>query len=148
MRFELIVEKIVEGARTAVVTIAILALGISGAGAAERLLTEVEAEETSSVSASDQVELVAGVDAEEDAGGMATDGRPWTEQVATLKSSLQVPGGNDQYRSMNARTACLPDLYRHTAYDSSQRLAATTGRVCWLLSRQFTLLGAKPSGTS
>lgn len=147
MRLKLLVNIVLDGARAAVIVTIILALGLSGASAAERLFADDQAAESLPASAGEQNSLVSGVDPEEDAGDMATGGRPWTEPAALLKSAPARPVGKNFHRLGNFTPPCHASLPNIAAPMSQVVLVATTGKVCWSLSRQFTLVGAKPSGT-
>ncbi len=135
-------------ARVAMVVLTILALGVSGIGAAERLFVDEHRADSESEESIDQIDLVPGANPEEATDGVATSGRPWTEQAACLQSPLLLPAGNDQARFYLLRAARRADLPDFCCYRSPDGLLQTPCQVWWSLGRQFTLVGAKPSGTS
>lgn len=147
MSLELILKKIESNTCAAVVVLVILALVLSGVGSAERLLCVAEPDDTE-VTSTEQVNLVPGADSEEEAGDMATGGQPWTEQVATLKGSLQLLPSSNQFRLARQKAAGFSSLPNQAEAGSLLMPTRTRSEVCWSLGRQFTLVGAKPSGTS
>jgi len=142
-----IVDRLVFGSQVAVVALALLALVVSGAGAAARLFddpcTPAESLEQTQNATFDQIP-----DPEEAPGGMATDGRPWTEQSAYLQTTLALLGDAPQSRSRTDSDPVVASACSRSAADRGNLVSASPTLVDHRLGHRFTLLGLKPSGTS
>lgn len=141
-----VVDKLVETGRITVVVLALLALVVSGAEAAERLFSALD--EPSEASLPQAASLDHNPGPEDVSDEMAPDGRPWTEQAAYIQGSLATTVGPNQHRQtfcvgLHTGTVFGPDL-------SGVNLAsrATTALVDVRIGHRFTLVGSKPSGTS
>ena len=141
-----IVDKIIFGARVAVVVLAILALMVSGAGAAERLFNQRSPHE--SEARPDVATLDQKPDPEEATGEMATSGHPWTEQPACLQATLALPGSNGQPRSVLMASGAEFSILNVRILKSPARPSTSPNLTCPLIGHRFTLVGSKPSGTS
>ena len=136
------------GFRLAVIALVILTLGLSGASAAERLYAAgQETKETAEPTLPDHASLKADPTAEEPSEGMAPGSQPWTEQAACLQSPVTLTSGNSDGRSLIDETSCPGDRVLSRRVDSDHT-ATTSSQVNSHLGKQFTLVGAKPSGTS
>ncbi len=134
------------GLRVAVVVGALLALMITGAGAAHRLFTEQmspsPAESTSVAAAFDQKP-----DPKEATGGMAPGSHPSTEQCFLMQGNPGLPaGGSFSHRLIfspsTVEISPSHGLNAHSAVYQSVSLVASQ------IGHRFTLVGARPSGTS
>jgi len=142
-----IVDKIMLSARVAVVALAVLALVVSGAGAAARLFTDQNRPampaEKPQIATLDQKP-----DPEETSGEMARGGHPWTEQVACWQATIAWLGGGIQSRAHLSTTTPLLSASWRTVPVWSDQVYTTANLVDHRLGYRFTLVGAKPSGTS
>jgi hypothetical protein len=134
------------GLRVAVVIGALLALVVSGAGAAHRLFTEqMTPDETRPVSVSASFDDKP--DPLEATGGMATGSCPSTEQSFWIQSNPGLPCGGDQsHRLVSASMVgvMVDQFHFYEGYPVCQ----SAGRVAPQIGHRFTLVGARPSGTS
>ena len=142
-----IVDKIVGCARIAVVLLAVLAIVVSGAGAAARLFTDqsqpTEMPESKATATLDRLP-----DPEEPTGEMATGGRPWTEQPAFWQVIPALPGNPGQTRIGPGLGIALKSVSTATHSGNVNSLFATSSLVDSRIGHRFTLVGSKPSGTS
>lgn len=134
-------------ARTAVILLAVLAIIVSGAGAAGRLLTD----QTQPVIETETklATLDAKADPEEASGEMATGGHPWTEQPCFWQAIPALAGGSDQSRLRLQVVA--PRLSIVSQWTLAERQADIQGSISLVnarLGHRFTLVGSRPSGTS
>ncbi len=142
-----VLDRIIACGKCSIVVIAILALGLSGANAAARLFAEDDP--LTVKSANDHPQLIATPDSEEPNQGMdGTGGRPWTEQAAIFQAVTLLPSLHDQQRlrsglatSHGFRAVLVQELWNGHVPSTSAEVSSTLGR-------QFTLVGARPSGTS
>ncbi len=142
-----ILDKIVACGKCSVVVLAILALGLSGANAAARMFAEDSQPTVKSVD--DPPLLIATPDSEKPNQGMDdTGGRPWTEQAAIFQAVTLLPTLHDQQR-LRSCLAASHDFRATLAHEMSDgHVPSTSAEVSSTLGRQFTLVGARPSGTS
>ena len=141
-----VVDKLVKAGRIAVVLLALMALVVSGAEAAERLFKSFETPADASLP--EAASLDHNPAPEDVSDQMAPDGRPWTEQAAYIQTSLSVSIGPDQYRQAHHASISTPHVF---CPDLSGRIGtsrATTSLVDVRIGHRFTLVGSKPSGTS
>jgi hypothetical protein len=142
-----IVDKLVFGSRVAVVAFALLALVVSGAGAAARLFDDPQAS-TESPERPQNATMDQKPDPEAAPGEMATNGRPCTEQAAYLQATLAVLGGSSQSRSGSDTDQTLASVCDRSTAHGHELLSVSSAMVDHRLGQRFTLLGLKPSGTS
>ena len=142
-----IVDRFVLGSRIAVVVLALLALVVSGAGAAARLFV-APSESTESIERPQNATLDQKPDPEEAPGEMATNGRPWTEPSAYLQATSALLGGAPQSRFGTDSDLCVNSIGTGSASDRSDLVSASPTLVDHRLGHRFTLVGLKPSGTS
>lgn len=139
---------IVSTAQTALVAVMVLALMVSIVSSAQRhtLLDEQINEQNSS---SHHAQLIQGPPAPEDISkSMTPSQRPHTEQSAhTLQSvSTTKNGGDDHLRLSNAQTAAFAAFCPNES--GSKNARTSTALISSQLSNRFTLVGARPDGTS
>lgn len=134
--------------RVFVVVFALLAMGVSGAGAAQRLFAPPIPSHDQADSQSSHNELVPGPSPETAPDGMADNGRPWTEPSACIQTPMLLVNNSYQLRAQALALRSETISVGPHLCSTNSCLPATSCRVYWLLGRQFTLLGAKPSGTS
>ena len=138
---------LVSTGRWTVVLVAVLALAVSGASAAERMFSARNAPDTDAATGSEHDRLVPTPGTEEPVDGMAGGGGACTEQDAYLQAPVIL------YNVQTQLKAELPAALTPASSGSirSSRLpgfASTAGRVSGVLAHRFTLVGARPSGTS
>ena len=129
--------------RLAVVLAVILALVLSGVMAAERLY--VESAKAQAAAAADQNKLLPQPSENSDQGSMAKGAGPCSEQAA-----LNVPVGVSPDKDVRNRgllvSAPSTPVVNVVAFDHAS-VIQSSALVSSRLAEQFTLLGAKPSGT-
>ena len=135
--------------RLAVVVVAISALTLSGAASAKRLHVGYGQADRKAEAETDPARIVPGPPAPEDVPeNMTPSGKPNGEPTATISSPLIA--GPDSNGSRTKGVPCTPLVWPGAQRSLSNRIAvmATTSLVSSQLGLQFTLVGAKPSGTS
>jgi len=148
MKLRRIIEKTLDSLRIAVITVAILALGFSGAGAAARLFVDESVVDTALEFASPYNVLRPTPDPDEAAHGMEPGSLPCTEQPARLQSLVLLTGNSSQHRMVNRDLVFQADIAGFSIQISRHEVPSAPGLVNSKLGRQLTLVGAKPSGTS
>lgn len=141
-----IIDRLIFGARVAVVALALVALVVSGAGAASRLFETPEEPESEPLPANATLDNKP--TPEEAPGEMATGGRPWTEQSACWQASQADLGSTPQSRLTILSDRLLAPNINHAMSEQSASLAVTPRGVDHRIGLRQTLLGQKPSGTS
>ena len=142
-----IADRLIIGSQIAVVALALLALVVSGAGAAARLFdTPVDSAESPERPLNATLDQKS--DPEETPGEMATNGRPWTEQAAYLQATSALLGGASQSRFWTDSDPVVMLAHSGSAAGRSDPVSASATLVDHRLGHRFTLLGLKPSGTS
>jgi len=126
-----------------------LALVVSGAGAAQRLYADQFKPESARDQADTDV-LDSKPDPAESTGGMTApeDGRPCTEQLAWLQAVPALPGGGDETRLNPGKTAASADVLEACNAPDRSTVCATPALVSSQIGYRFTLVGSRPSGTS
>ena len=142
-----IVKKLVIGSQAAVVALALVALVVSGAGAAARLF-EDPAESADSSELFQNATLDHKPDPDEAPGEMATNGRPWTEQSAYLQATSALLGGTPQSRFWSDSGPIVASACSRSAGNHGDLVSGSPTLVDHRLGHRFTLVGLKPSGTS
>ncbi|UCD62977.1 MAG: hypothetical protein JSW34_09470 [Candidatus Zixiibacteriota bacterium] len=143
-----IFRKALSAARLALVAFALLVLALNGAASAHRLFTGYQPEPPDRLS-SDPARIVPGPPGPDDtAVNMTPTGRPNAEPAAFLTSAPMV--GPDSNPARDKLTPHLVNFDGLTAGTSRHRAAvvSTPSLVSSQMALQFTLVGAKPSGTS
>lgn len=140
--------KLVLCGRILVVVIALASLGISGAAAAERTLAAPDKADKEAESQPVSNQLVKGHDPEAAPDGMTDFGRPCTEPAACIQAPMILVGNHYQLKTQPLAFKSAVVTSRTELCGTNSCLPATSCRVSWSLGRQFTLVGAKPSGTS
>ncbi len=135
--------------RVFVVVFSLLALCSSGATAAFRAFYGPYVEKVQEPVVDDTAKLVPGPPSPEDLRGeMDSGSRPNTEQSALLTTSAVFGTAKDENRkSEEYESEGQESRYICSARANSPPLS-TVSTVSSSLGRQFTLVGAKPSGTS
>lgn len=139
-------QKLMDTGRLLIVGMILIAVPLSGAGAAERLFSAYE--DLCPKNESETAELVPGpLPAEEAPENMEPTGKPYCEQPARISAPLSLHNQNENQRDFNTSSAfsCLeansPERRRNSI------LKTSTAAISSSLSRRFTLVGARPSGT-
>ena len=138
----------VAAVRVGVVLVAILSLTVTGASAAERLFLEQNPAEVTPPEPAENGTIEATADPSESPDGMATGGRPWTEQAGYLQRVLALPGGNNHYRPLRNFHSWQIAAIANTQSGTWAKVTPRAGEVSSQLSHRFTLVGSIPSGTS
>ena len=144
-----IYRKAVTTLRWLVIVIALLALSLNGASAAQRLYEAYQAPNEQEVSLSENATMAPGAPEPCEAPeNMTPSSRPNSEAYAYLTAALLIDFnkncsrlGQDQMRTGLIPVMRLGRLNRST-------IKSTAFLVSSQLGHQFTLVGAKPSGTS
>lgn len=138
-----------QAARTAVVILAVIAVVVSGAGAAHRVCADSKlAVEVVDENPSD-IRLVAGPpDPDEAPEQMSPDGKPTTEQPARLVLPALSKYSNQDDRYKYGRGVSIVSISSLSGARSRYPISTSTNLISSDLGKQFTLVGARPSGTS
>ena len=138
-----------EAARIATVLLAMLAIVVSGAGAAHRVCADSELAAQTVDETSADVRLVAGApDPDEAPEQMSPDGKPTTEQPARLVLSALSKYSNPDDRSKYGRGVSIISISSLSGAKINYPISTSINLVSSDLGKQFTLVGARPSGTS
>ncbi len=149
-----IINRLVFGSQVAVVMFALLALVVSGAGAAARLFDDPADAVAATTDVAEEIQLPLNAtfdhkpDPDETPGEMATDGRPCTEQAAFLQANWVLLGDGPTSRLGSDSGPSVESVFCRSAADRSNLVSASPTLVDHRLGLRFTLLGLKPSGTS
>lgn len=132
-----------------IVTWAMLALVISGAGAAQRLYTDQFKPESPKTQVNTDV-LDSKPDPTESSGGMTAPegGCPCTEQLAWLQTVSTLPGSGDEIKLDFGKTTTPADVFATCGESDQSTVCATPALVSSQIAYRFTLVGSRPSGTS
>jgi hypothetical protein len=146
---KIILKYLVDSGRTAVVVLSLAALVISGASSASRLgQPERDKAQQVKVQAEDPQILPAPPSPEEAAHKMATEGKPNTQPVALLAAPVLFQPDNDKRID---RIPVTLEFCANLSRSETEVLSSPVSTVALFapqVGRQFTLVGAKPSGTS
>jgi hypothetical protein len=146
MTKELVINRLLAAGRGAVVFVALLALLVSGAFAAERAFTAKAPDDARSVAEHEVLGPTPG--SAEPSDGMAGGDGPCTEPEAYIQALVILPYSNGQDKVPLPGEFLSPgNLLDHTPADEIACIGSTS-EVSNLLGLRFTLVGAKPSGTS
>jgi hypothetical protein len=141
-------KRLLSALRIGVVLASLLALGVSGASAATRAFDSATGRSPAHGSESGQTSLIPGPPSPDEARDeTASHSRPDTEQKACSIVPLSCNGtqGNERFRHLfDSRIASAPSARNDCASTAAR---SSTSLISSALGRQFTLLGAKPSGT-
>lgn len=144
-----IFRKIVQLARAAVVILVVITLSLNGAGAAKRLFVAYndQSEVTKLVFEAAPLKPCPAA-GEEAAGNMARGRRPYCEQPAYFATPFILKSDNNvnRHKIVSNEQKLINDPSLKSADKSSIKTSAFL--VSSGLGFQFTLVGAKPSGTS
>jgi len=143
------VDKLLFCTRVMIVTWAMLALVVSGAGAAQRLYADQFKPESPRTQANTDV-LDSKPDPAESSGGMTAPegGRPCTEQLAWLQTVSILPGSGDEIKLDFGKATASSDILVACDNPDHISLCATPALVSSQIAYRFTLVGSRPSGTS
>jgi hypothetical protein len=126
-----------------------LALVVSGAGAAQRIYADQFKPESPKTQANTDI-LDSKPDPAESSGGMTAPegGRPCTEQPAWLQTVSTLPGSSDEIKLDCGKTAAIADILATCGESDQSTVCATPALVSPQIGFRFTLVGSRPSGTS
>ncbi len=143
-----IYSKAVTAIRTAVVLFAVFALAINGASAAQRLFDAYLVPQELAEEAHQPAQLLPGPPSPEEVPGNMTPGEPNSEAYAYLSAQPAIDSNHSQNRveDENPAAGVLTDAFNSSSDVSL--IKSTASLVSSRLGIQFTLVGAKPSGTS
>lgn len=148
MFWALVIDRLLRAGRCLVLIVGFSALVLTGAFAAQRAVEPPTPPETvQGDNGPDELGVTPG--SEEPTDGMVPGSRPCTEPAAYLQAAL-IPSGSDSQPKLH-----LPQIheqvFHHGRNDRSvlnNDRRGTVARVSGLLAHRFTLVGARPSGTS
>lgn len=148
MRFKY-TKQVLLAVRVSVILIVLSALGISGANSAARAFANNTANETVAKELAERAVLTPDPQSPDAAGDQMTpSSRPNTEQIAFFSIPVIIKTVEDNKpvrdRIDFRQTA---ELFFSTARDATSPVGSSS-LISSRLGRQFTLVGAKPSGTS
>ena len=144
-----LVDRFLLGARVVVIGLSLLALVISGAGAAQRLYADQYQPEPARAQSDTDV-LDSKPDPAESSGGMTTPegGRPFTEQPAWLQAVPPLASGSGKDALESGSLAPAVAVSSHAGEQERCEICSSQAEVASQVARLFTLVGARPSGTS
>lgn len=133
--------------RLSIVLLLLLSLAVSGATAASRQAAMAEAfeEEVQAESAHPTFEALP--DADDGSQTMTPVGAPNTEESALLTAGMPALKVNDDIRLRRVCPAVSVDASKAHFPRAMRTSRSTCANVSSSLGRQFTLVGARPSGT-
>ena len=141
--------KTVEFIRLAVVILLILALSFDGAASAGRLFSNCDEIDQPDKDKLETPLLQQGPPSPEELpGNMETGGKPYTEQPAYLQAALFIKADNSDKRFQVIYEKINNPISYDTRECNKSSIINNSNLVCSSLGHQFTLVGAKPSGTS
>ena len=132
--------------RVSVVIGALLALTISGAGAAQRIFIEQMTPPTAETAPTGAA-FDSKPDPAEATGGMAGGSRPSTEQSFWIQGHPALPVGGDQSHRLVSSPVCGETIHPAPVHGGNA-VRHSAGQVATQIGHRFTLVGARPSGTS
>jgi hypothetical protein len=134
--------------RITLILAVVAALAISGAGAAERLFRTDQQDSKETLARDSHAEILPAAGSEEPARGMAHSSKPCTEQAACFQSVVVLPWSGDEHRAPDRQMCAQHHVVDGSVSSDTEFSPRTSGEVNSALGRQFTLVGARPSGTS
>ncbi len=139
---------LVSGGRAAVVLLSVLSLVISSVSAASRMAYTAD-KESAKKAVAELNQIVPGPPPPDDAHDkMATEGKPDTQPVALLTAPIFIQPDNDKRSAkLHLTVENQTDLVRPAPLLVSEPVGSVS-QIAPEVGRQFTLVGAKPSGTS
>ncbi|MCB2231058.1 hypothetical protein KQH82_10120 [bacterium] len=140
--------KILRAARFMAVLLTICALIACGATAAERQASMLAAKQEAQQAKIDAADLLEPGADEAGRGEMEPGETPNIEPSAWLISAVITKTGNDEQRPRRDLAAERTTAYSESSTTHIRTATPSPTRVSTDLGRQFTLVGAKPSGTS
>jgi hypothetical protein len=144
-----LVDRFLFATRALVIGLSLVALVISGAGAAQRMYVDQFQPELVRTQADADV-LDSKPDPAESSGGMTAPegGRPSTEQPAWLQAVPPLASGSGKYALESGNFAGADAVWPHGGDHDRREICSSPAEVASQVARQFTLVGARPSGTS
>ena len=145
---ETIIRKIVRFIRVAVVVFAAITLTLNGAASAQRLFSALDQPDPQTEPEIQTSHLVPGPSPEQQRENVNPPGQPNSEPAAYVSAPLSVESDNSQSRTRHISCQVRDVISYVPAPVGKSSLVASTSAVSTRLAGQFTLVGAKPSGTS
>ena len=143
------INKTIEYAKIALIILLVLALSFDGAAAAGRLFASCDEIDQPEEENYEAPLLQQGPPTPEELpGNMANGGKPFTEQSAILQAVtfIKSDNSNKRYKVIHEKQFISASYY--SLEQNKSVIINNSHLVCSDLGRQFTLVGAKPSGTS
>jgi len=143
-----VLRKAVTASRWSLVVFSALALTLSGASSAHRMFDAYQSPSEASGAEGDLAQILPGPNPDQLPQNMTPSGKPNSEPSAYLSAPLFTDSNNNESRIPGCsqhRTATISTSLRS---ENSLCLTPTAFQVSSHLGQQFTLVGAKPSGTS
>jgi len=141
--------KAVTAFRWAVVILCAMALTLGGASSAQRMFEAYQAPAESSDAASEMAQILPGPPPPDQLPeNMTPSGKPNCEPSAYLSALLFTDSNNNEFRIPGSGQDRFAMAAMSPRADDYLSIRPTASRVSSSLGLQFTLVGAKPSGTS
>ncbi|HKK20487.1 MAG TPA: hypothetical protein VJ983_03365 [candidate division Zixibacteria bacterium] len=138
-----------EGLKFGLVALTVASLTLSGAQSAKRLFTGYGSHETVEKQIAELAQLIPGPPTPDKAPGkMARDSQPNCEQPAYAAAPLVVKTDNSESRINPDTHQPGRDVFASTKTIRNRSIKTSSSNISSRLALQFTLVGAKPSGTS
>jgi hypothetical protein len=145
---ETILRKIVRFIRVVVVVFAALALALNGAASAQRLFSDFNQPDEQTEPELKPSQLVPGPSSEQQKENVNPPGKPNSEPAAYVSAPVSVESDNSQSRTKYISCQIRGEISYARVPVGKGSLIGSTSKVSTYLAGQFTLVGAKPSGTS
>lgn len=144
-----LLRKAVTAFRWAVVFLCLMALTVGGASSAQRLFEAYETPQEAAAKAPEVAQLQPGPPTPDQVPeNMTPSGKPNCEPSAYLSAPILLDSNNNQSRTPSKETDCPVGTMGPLHVEGKSSIRATAFEVSSHLGLQFTLVGAKPSGTS
>ena len=142
-------KKIFVFSRLVVVLLLVLALAVDGAASAGRLFANCDEIDQPETKNAQPATLQQGPPLPEELpGNMEDGGKPYTEQAAIIQAVIIVNLDNSSKRFKIVLEKHIHAISFNSLDQNKSYIIKNSHEVCSDLGLQFTLLGAKPSGTS
>ena len=141
-------QKIVRFVRFAVIVFAALTLALNGAASAQRLFSALDNSDERVETEIESSRLVPGPSPEQQRENVNPSGTPNSEPAAYVSVQHSIESDNSQTRTKYDCCQTRRDISYSRVPVGKNSLIGSTSIVSTALAGQFTLVGAKPSGTS
>ncbi len=137
------------GLKLGVIVLTVVSFTLSGAQSAKRLFTGYGSQQTVEKQIAELAQLIPGPPSPDEAPGkMARDSQPNCEQPAFAAAPIVVKTDNSESRIDSETHQAVRLVPVNTRAIPNRSIKTSSSNISSRLALQFTLVGAKPSGTS